>query len=138
LILGITGQDMLGQSAENATKQEEKLAESAKKTGSVVRRSLVAFDQLNRLSRGSGGSKKTTAIMGDQVFTDVLFARMMGIRAILVPPIKDKTNRITRLKRHFEKGVLRRYYKHHPDAPDIRLGSPLTKEHVAPKGEEQA
>ena len=60
LILGITGQDMLGESAENATEQEEKLAQSAKKTGTAVRRSLVAFDQLNRLSRGSGGSKKTT------------------------------------------------------------------------------
>lgn len=61
LILGITGQDMLGKSAENAAEQEKKLASSAKKTGSAVRRSLVAFDQLNRLSRsGSGGSKKTT------------------------------------------------------------------------------
>ena len=60
LILGITGQDMLGKSAENATEQEEKLADTAKKTGSAVRRSLVAFDQLNRLSRGSGGGSSTT------------------------------------------------------------------------------
>ena len=61
LILGITGQDMLGKSAEVATEQEEKLADTAKKTGTAIRRSLVAFDQLNKLSRGSGGSKKTTA-----------------------------------------------------------------------------
>ena len=60
LIQGITGQDMLGQSAQNATEQEEKLADSAKKTGTAVRRSLVAFDQLNRLSRGSGGGSKDT------------------------------------------------------------------------------
>ena len=60
LILGITGQDMLGKSAENAAEQEKELADSAKKTGSAVRRSLVAFDQLNRLSRGGSGSKKTT------------------------------------------------------------------------------
>jgi HAD superfamily phosphatase (TIGR01668 family) len=86
-----------------------------------------------------GGNKKSTAIMGDQVFTDVLFGRMMGIRTILLPPIKDKTNLITRIKRYFEKGVLRRYYKRNPNAPDIRLGSPLSKEHVpTPKGEEQA
>ena len=85
-----------------------------------------------KVMKALGGNKKNTAIMGDQVFTDVLFARTMGIRAILVPPIKDKTNRITRLKRYFEKGVLRRYYKRRPDAPDIRLGSPLTKEHVPP------
>ena len=86
-----------------------------------------------KIMKGLGGNKKTTAIMGDQIFTDVLCARMMGIRAILVPPIKDKTNRITRIKRHFEKGVLRRYYKRNPNAPDIRLGSPLTKEHVPEK-----
>ena len=60
LILGITGQDMLGKSAENASEQEEKLADSAKKTSSAVRRSLVAFDQLNRLSRGSGGGKSSS------------------------------------------------------------------------------
>ena len=59
LVLGITGQDMLAGSAENAAEQEEKLASSAKKTGTAVRRSLVAFDQLNRLSRGSGGGSKT-------------------------------------------------------------------------------
>ena len=89
-----------------------------------------------KVMKALGGNKKNTAIMGDQVFTDVLFARTMGIRAILVPPIKDKTNRITRIKRYFERGVLRRYYKRNPNAPDIRLGSPLTKEHVpAPQGE---
>ena len=92
-----------------------------------------------KVMKALGGTKKTTAIMGDQVFTDVLFARTMGIRAILVPPIKDKTNRITRIKRYFERSVLRRYYKRHPEAPDIRLGSPLTKEHVPPtQGEEKA
>ena len=90
-----------------------------------------------KVMKALGGNKKNTAVMGDQIFTDVLFGRMLGIRAILLPPIKDKTNCITRIKRHFEKGVLRRYYKRNPDAPDIRLGSPLTKEHVpTPKGEE--
>ncbi len=90
-----------------------------------------------KIMRELGGNKKNTAIMGDQVFTDVLFARNMGIRAILVPPIKDKTNRSTRLKRYFERGVLRRFYKRHPDAPDIRLGSPLAKQYLpAPEGEE--
>ena len=90
-----------------------------------------------KVMKALGGNKKNTAIMGDQIFTDVLFGRMLGIRTILLPPIKDKTNCITRIKRYFEKGVLRRYHKRNPDAPDIRLGSPLTKEHVpTPKGEE--
>ncbi len=48
--------------------------------------------------------------MGDQVFTDVWAAHNAGIRAILVPPIKDKTDLLTRFKRWLEIPVLS-YYK---------------------------
>ena len=65
--------------------------------------------------------------MGDQIFTDVLCARLCGAQAFLVPPIKDRTDLGTRAKRFFERGFLRRFYKKHPDAPDIRKGSPLTE-----------
>ena len=83
-----------------------------------------------KLMKALGGTAKTTMLMGDQVFTDVLCAHHMGARVILVPPIKDKTNLTTRTKRYFERFILKRYYKRLPDAPDIRRGSPLTKEHV--------
>lgn len=76
-----------------------------------------------------GGRKENSALLGDQIFTDVLCAHNVGIRAILVPPIVDKTDKGTRFKRRMEKGFLKRYYKKNPDAPDIRQGSPLTKEH---------
>ena len=49
--------------------------------------------------------------MGDQVFTDVLGAHMAKIPAILVPPIKDKRDIFTRLKRLFEKPIIKRYEK---------------------------
>ncbi len=81
-----------------------------------------------RLARELGGEKRTTALMGDQIFTDVLCARWCGFRAFLVPPIKDRTDAGTRLKRYLERGILRRYYRRHPEAPDIRRGSPLTAE----------
>ncbi len=83
-----------------------------------------------KLMQSLGADKKNTAMMGDQVFTDVLVARAMGVRSILVPPIKDKTDCGTRFKRYLERGVLRRYHKRHPDAPDVRKGSTLTKEYV--------
>ena len=83
-----------------------------------------------RLLAELGGTKANAALMGDQIFTDVLCARNLGIRAMLVPPIKDKTDAGTRLKRFFERGILKRYYKKHPDAPDIRAGSTITKEFV--------
>ncbi len=76
-----------------------------------------------------GADRRRAALMGDQIFTDVLCARLAGIRAILVPPIKDKTDGFTRFKRRMERGPLKRYYKKHAQAPDIRSGSPLTKEH---------
>ena len=46
-----------------------------------------------------GTDKSNTILMGDQVFTDVWAAHNTGIRAILVPPIKDKTDIFTKLKR---------------------------------------
>ena len=75
-----------------------------------------------------GGTKKTTAIMGDQIFTDVLCARLAGVRAILVPPIWDRRDCGTRFKRRLEKGILRRFYKKHPTSPDVREGNPITEE----------
>lgn len=52
-----------------------------------------------------------TILMGDQVFTDVWAAHNVGIRAILVPPIKDKRDLFTRFKRLLERPVLKKYEK---------------------------
>ena len=76
-----------------------------------------------------GAEPCRAALMGDQILTDVLCAHLAGIRAFLVPPIVDRTDRGTRFKRKLERGILKRYYKKHTDAPDIRGGSPLTKEY---------
>lgn len=86
--------------------------------------------QAKKMMKQLGGNRRTTALMGDQIFTDVLCAHLAGFRGMLVPPIKDRTDRGTRFKRRMERGFLKRYYKKHPAAPDIRQGSPLTKEFV--------
>ena len=46
-------------------------------------------------------------MLGDQIFTDVLAGRSAGIRAALVPPIKDKTDPFTKFKRLLEKPILK-------------------------------
>lgn len=51
----------------------------------------------------------TTALMGDQIFTDVWAAHAAGIRAILVPPIRDRRDLLTRAKRALEKPILKFY-----------------------------
>lgn len=58
-----------------------------------------------------GTVKENTILMGDQVFTDVWAAHNTGIRAILVPPIKDKTDIFTKFKRLLEKPILKKYKK---------------------------
>ncbi|MBQ8357042.1 MAG: YqeG family HAD IIIA-type phosphatase [Clostridia bacterium] len=86
--------------------------------------------QAKKMMKRLGGNRKNTALMGDQIFTDVLCAHLAGIRGFLVPPIVDRTDRGTRFKRRMERKILKRYYKKHTDAPDIRVGSPLTKEYI--------
>ncbi len=58
-----------------------------------------------------GTDKTNSAVIGDQVFTDVWSAKRLGLFAILVKPIKDKTSLFFRSKRALEKPILRRYKK---------------------------
>jgi len=54
--------------------------------------------------------KTNTAMLGDQIFTDVYAGKRAGLYCILVNPIKDKKNFLFRFKRTLEKPVLA-YYK---------------------------
>jgi len=58
-------------------------------------------------------SPNETVFIGDQIFTDVWAARNAGLRAILLPPIKDKTDVLTRFKRLLERPFLKKYDKTH-------------------------
>lgn len=56
-----------------------------------------------------GTDLDSTAAVGDQIFTDIYAAKRAGIRAFLVPPIKDKLTLFFRFKRLLEKPFLRAY-----------------------------
>lgn len=58
-----------------------------------------------------GEPKERTAIIGDQVLTDVWAGKRQKIRTYLVPPINDKKNLFFRFKRMLEKPIIRKYYK---------------------------
>ena len=62
-----------------------------------------------------GVQASEAANVGDQIFTDVWSAKRLGLFAILVKPIKDKTTLFNRSKRALEKPILRRYRKKHGD-----------------------
>lgn len=63
--------------------------------------------------RAMGSSKKNTANIGDQIFTDIWAGKRLGIRAYLVQPINDLKDPFTKLKRALEKPILRSYCKKH-------------------------
>ena len=62
-----------------------------------------------------GSNNENTVLIGDQIFTDVWAAHNAKIRAILVKPIKDKRDPLTRFKRLLEKPILKAYIKKHKE-----------------------
>lgn len=51
------------------------------------------------------------AVVGDQIFTDVIGANRMGMYSILVEPLEEKDILITLLKRPIENFIKRKYLK---------------------------
>ena len=60
-----------------------------------------------------GSTRENTAVLGDQLLTDALAGKRLGLRALIVPPIKDKTNLFFKSKRLIEKPFIKAYKKKH-------------------------
>ena len=56
-----------------------------------------------------GGTPETTVMLGDQLLTDALAAHNLGVKCLIVPPIRDKKNAFFRFKRWVEKPVVRKF-----------------------------
>ena len=70
---------------------------------------------LKRMMKLLGSDESNTVFMGDQILTDVWAAHNAGITAILVPPINDKKDPFTRLKRILEGPIQRKYDRIHKE-----------------------
>ncbi len=79
----------------------EYIAGAAKPLPGKLRHALAAL----------GVRPTEAALIGDQIFTDVLCGRLSGCLAVLVEPISPEAGRFFRAKRRLEKGILRRYRK---------------------------
>ncbi len=66
---------------------------------------------LKRLCSELGADSRNCAVLGDQLLTDALAGRRLGVRVIIVPPIKDKKSLFFRFKRWLERPVMKRYIK---------------------------
>ena len=65
-----------------------------------------------RIARKAFGvSKSEMALVGDQVFTDMLAAKFYGITVLMVQPVAPDFKWNIRLKRVLERPFLARYYK---------------------------
>ena len=72
---------------------------------------------LLRAMRELGVEVCETAMLGDQLLTDAYAGTHIGLPALIVPPIKDKTNLFFRFKRLCERPFIRKYAKKHGKAP---------------------
>ena len=69
--------------------------------------------KLNLAMELIGTNKENTIFIGDQILTDVFAAHNAGIRAILVPPISDRKDPLTKFKRILEKPIQKKYDRIH-------------------------
>ena len=51
--------------------------------------------------------KSKTAIVGDQIFTDIFGANLYGIKSLLVRPVKLEDGWSFKVRRYFERKILK-------------------------------
>jgi len=61
-----------------------------------------------------GSTVENTAMLGDQLLTDAYAGKHIGLRTLIVPPIRDKRSLFVRAKRRIERPYIRKYWKIHP------------------------
>lgn len=67
----------------------------------------LPFGYLRALKR-LGTSKKETAIVGDQIFTDIVGGNCVGVNTVLLTPIKLETSLRFRMKRRIERFLIKK------------------------------
>lgn len=58
-----------------------------------------------------GSTVDSTAVIGDQIFTDVFGGNLAGLHTILVVPISDQEAPHTRMLRKLERVIMRNYHR---------------------------
>ncbi|MGI6403156.1 MAG: YqeG family HAD IIIA-type phosphatase [Oscillospiraceae bacterium] len=63
-----------------------------------------------RAARDLNLPKDQIAVVGDQIFTDILGGNLFGAKTVLIKPIQPESTWFFRLKRRLEKGILRKFH----------------------------
>ena len=62
-----------------------------------------------RAARRLGVKRKNIAMVGDQIFTDVMGGRLAGVKTVLVTDITPEETSFFKIKRYFEQIMLKRW-----------------------------
>ena len=68
----------------------------------------LPFGYIKALKR-AGSKRKNTAIVGDQIFTDILGGNTVGVKTILLTPIKPEDGISFKIRRKIEKFLFKLY-----------------------------
>ena len=71
---------------------------------------------LRRVMEEMGTAPDQTAVIGDQLFTDIWCGKGVGATAIMVKPISDKDMVTVKLKRMMERIVMKKYLQSHQNS----------------------
>ena len=74
---------------------------------------------LNKAKKILGLKNEEIAVVGDQIFTDVIGANRNKMFSILVKPLETKDILITRIKRPFEEAIIKKYIKQRGDTETV-------------------
>ncbi len=77
------------------------------KSGKPFKKNLI------RAMEAVGGTRETTVMLGDQLLTDAWAGHNLGVKVLIVPPIRDKKSAFFRFKRWLEKPTVKRFKKKH-------------------------
>lgn len=66
---------------------------------------------VSKILKDFGAKPREIAVVGDQLFTDIWFAKRAGMQSVLVAPVGEDILFGVKLKRLLEKPLLRRYRK---------------------------
>ena len=83
---------------------------SGKPFGRVIRRVMRDFDV----------APHEAAMLGDQLLTDALAGKRLGLFTLIVPPIRDKRTPFVRFKRWLERPYIRAYRQKHGEGEQGR------------------
>lgn len=78
---------------------------------------------LSAAAKRMGCTRREVAVVGDQIFTDIMGGNLYGCPTILVEPMRSESGPFFRLKRRVEVGILQRYRRQKKKRKDCRNGN---------------